>query len=337
MSRFLRLPLIWLTICLITVNAFGWSTDRARAQAVPKQVGSVSLGWVKSTANLLAFVAPKMSEKHGLKIEPANFNTAVDISTAMISGQIDIGLLTPIHLIRALEMNIDFVQISGNTRGNTGIVIAKKYGLKDDDWDGFKRLIAQKKLKVASSRGSINELLAIAEFSKHGVNVDKDLDLVNIANFGQHPQALRSGDFDIIVSLEPLVSLSVSEGTGTLFSRPYGSLAGDLNTNYVVQRDWLEKNRDKAQAFVAVLKDAAAQLGSDKATELKAAVDLTGMKPDTLTMALANSRYDLRNSLAEMQQLAKLAVERKYTSRDVSSALPSHVDDRFLTAAGVSR
>jgi ABC-type nitrate/sulfonate/bicarbonate transport system substrate-binding protein len=303
--------------------------------AQTKPVGKITLGWVKSTANLMAFIAPRISEKYGLKIESAFFNTAVDISTAMIAGQVDIGLLTPIHLIRAIDTGVDFVQISGNTRGNTEIVASKKLGLKENDWAGLKKILAEKKLKVASSRGSINEMLAIAEFAKNGINVDKDLDLVNVANFGQHPQALRSGDFDMIVTLEPLSSLSIIEGTGTLFARPYDTVAGDLNTNYVVRRDWLEKNADKAQAFVNTLKEAAQTLSSDKAAEEKAAIELTGLKPDVLKRALGNSHYELRNGLAQMQELARLSFERHYSTKNVAAELPKHVDDRFLIAAGI--
>jgi ABC-type nitrate/sulfonate/bicarbonate transport system substrate-binding protein len=307
----------------------------AQSPAGTRPVGSITLGWVKSTANLMAFIAPQISEKHGLKIESLNFNTAVDISTAMISGQIDIGLLTPIHLIRAIDTNVDFVQIAGNTRGNTGIIAAKKLGLAQDDWENLKKLTAQKKLKIASSRGSINEMLAIAEFAKHGINVDKDLDLVNIANFAQHPQALRSGDFDMIVTLEPLATISLVEGTGTLFARPYSTAAGDLNTNYCVRREWLLKNAEKAKAYVATLAEASARLGNDKGAEMEAAIKLTGLKPEVLTTALSNSRYELRNGLAQMQELARLAQERRYTSRNVAADLPKHVDGQFLKAAGI--
>jgi ABC-type nitrate/sulfonate/bicarbonate transport system substrate-binding protein len=253
----------------------------------------------------------------------------------MISGQVHVGLLTPIHLIRAIDTNVDFVQISGNTRGNTGIIAATKLGLTENDWAGLKKLLPQRKPRIASSRGSINEILAIAEFAKNGVDVDKDTELVNIANFAQHPQALRSGDFDMIVTLEPLATLPVVEGFGTLFSHPYNTAAGDLNTNYAVGRDWLTKNADKAQAFVSTLADAAKQLTSDKQNELQAAARLTGLKPEILTMALGNNRYELRNGLQQMQELARLAAERRYTSRNVAADLPKHVEDRFLQAAGI--
>ena len=101
------------------------------------EVGTVTLGWLKSTANLIAVEAPKLSSKYGLKIESVNFNNGVDIATALVNGQIDVALLTPIHLIRALDGKVNFVQIAGNARGNTIIVASKKLGLAENDWNGL--------------------------------------------------------------------------------------------------------------------------------------------------------------------------------------------------------
>src|SRR5208282_2880021 len=204
-------------------------------------LGTVRLGWVKATANLMAFVAPQLGSKYGLKIENYNFNNSNDIATAMITGQINFGILTPIHLMRAIDTNVDFVQIAGNARGNTAIVFSSKLGLAKNDWNGLKELIKKRKLRIASSRGSMNEFLCIAEFALHGIDVDKDVELTNVASFAQHPQALRSGEFDIIFTIEPLASMVAAEGVGTVFNYPYDTPAGDLNTTWDVSSDWLKK------------------------------------------------------------------------------------------------
>jgi ABC-type nitrate/sulfonate/bicarbonate transport system substrate-binding protein len=300
-------------------------------------VGSVTLGWLKSTANLIAVEAPKLSSKHGLKIESVNFNNGVDIATALVNGQIDVALLTPIHLIRGIDGRTDFVQIAGNARGNTIIVASKKLGLSENDWSGFKAANKTRKLRVASSRGSVNELLGVAEFAMHGIDVDKDIDLVNIANFAQHPQALRSGEFDMIITVEPLSTLAITDGIGTLFNRPFDTPAGDLNTNYLVKGDWLKKSAPKARAFVGSVNDASKLLSSNKQLELEAAKQLTGLKPEILTLALANNRYDVRDGLAQMQELAHIAFQRKYTSRDVAAELPNAVNTSFVQEFGIGR
>jgi hypothetical protein len=101
-----------------------------------------------------------------------------------------------------------------------------------------------------------------------------------------------------------------------------------------VGRDWLAKNEAKAQAYISTLAEAAKRL-ADKNFELEAAKRLTGLKPEVLTIALGNSRYEMRNGLKQMQELAKLATERQYTTRNVAADLPKHVEDKFLKAAGI--
>ena len=317
------------------VGATAAALAAERSNAAEAAGPTLALGWVKSTSNLLAPTAVGQAGRNGLVIKSANFNNAQDALTAMISGDLQIGLLTPIHLLRAIDGDLDFVQIAGNSRGGTGIVVGNKLGLAENDWTGLKAKAKERRLKVASSRGSINELLAIGAFKANGLSLVKDLELVNIPNFAQHPQALRSGEFDMIVSLEPLATMAVADGSGTLFSHPYGSPAGDLNTNYVVKRSWLKDNADVAKAFVKTLVDARQAL-SDKHYELATATKLTGLAPDILERALSNTRYELKNGRAETHGLAQLASEVRYTTRDVSGEVDAHLDDTFLQAAGVT-
>jgi ABC-type nitrate/sulfonate/bicarbonate transport system substrate-binding protein len=304
----------------------------ARAQSL----GTLTLGWVKSTTNLAAFASPEFAGKKGLKIESVNFNTAVDISTAMVSGDLNIGLLTPIHLLRSIETKLDFVQICGNSRVDSTIVASKKLELSSGDWAGLKRLVAQRKLRIASSRGSINDLLGIAQLAKNGITPNKDVEISNIPSFAQHPQALRSGDFDMVITIEPLASISIIEGIGTLFSRPHEVEAGPVKTIYVVRRDWLAKNRDKAQAFVGALNEAARHLAADKDAELQAAIKVTGLSPEVLRLALSINQYDLRNGVRQMEEVASIAAQRQYTSRNIAPELASHVDDQFVKAIGLN-
>jgi ABC-type nitrate/sulfonate/bicarbonate transport system substrate-binding protein len=321
------------TVALGLISAPLLAASNAEAQAA-KTLGTLSLGWVKSTSNLLAPTSLGLGQPNGIEIRSANFNSAQDALTAMISGDLDVGLLTPIHLVRAVDTNLDFVQIAGNSRGGTGIVAAKKLELGENDFDGLKKIIATRKPKVASSRGSINELLAISEFKKAGIDMLRQLDVVNIPNFSQHSQALRSGEFDMIVTLEPFATIAASESTGTLFSHPYNSVAGDLNTCYVVRRDWLQKNSSLAVAFVKTLADAEKAL-RDKAYEISVAVKVTGIAQPVIEGALKNTRYDLRNALQQTKALAALAAELKYVSRDVSADLDTFIDDRYLREAGI--
>ncbi|MDB5508493.1 MAG: hypothetical protein JWL93_962 [Hyphomicrobiales bacterium] len=305
--------------------------------AKPADVGSVTIGWTKTTAGMSVVIAERLAAKHGLKIESVNFNNAVDVTTAMVNGQLDVGLLTSAHLVRAVETNLGFVQIAGNSRGNVTIITAKKLGLEPGDWKGLQAATDKKKLRIASSRGSINELLSMATFAQSGMNVERDFELTNVANFAQHAQALRSGEFDVVFSTEPGGSLMVAEGIGTLFQKPDITPAGSVHTIYTVKREWLEKNRPKAKALIATLIEAAAWLNEDAARTQAEAQKIFPVKPDVLAASLKLNRWDVRLAVPETMALAKIAAEQKFAKTDVSAQIPAAMDDSLLKELGADK
>jgi ABC-type nitrate/sulfonate/bicarbonate transport system substrate-binding protein len=310
--------------------AIALGASQANAQSAPADLGTVTVGYTKTIAALSTMVAERLAPKYGLKIESVVFNNAVDVTTAMVNGQIDVGILTAAHVIRSIDTNLDFLEIAGNSRGNVSIIAATKLGLKPGDWKGLLEATKKKKLRIASSRGSINELLSIAAFVQNGMDVDKDFELVNIANFAQHAQALRSGEFDLVFCTEPSGSLMVDEGIGIRFSKSDITPAGGVHTNYSVRREWLEKNPAKAKAFLKVMREATEWLNADKDRTLAEARKAFPMKPEALALALGQNKWDMDVALSETQALAKIGVDRKYVSRDVSADLPKVLNDAVL-------
>jgi ABC-type nitrate/sulfonate/bicarbonate transport system substrate-binding protein len=308
---------------------------RAFAQAAPN-VGTVTVGWTKTTAGLSVVVAERLASKYGLKIESINFNNAVDISTAMVSGQLDVGLLTSAHLVRAVETNLGFVQIAGNSRGNVTIITSSKLGLAPGDWAGLKAANQKRKLRIASSRGSINELLSMATFAKFGLDANKDFELTNIAAFAQHAQALRSGEFDIVFSTEPNGTQMVDEGIGVMFQKADVTDAGGLHTVFGVKSDWLEKNRPKARALLATLIEATQWLNADPVRTQVEAQKLFPLKTSVLLESLKLNRWELRLAVPETQALARIALDQKFANVDVSAQIPKAMDDSLLKELGAA-
>jgi ABC-type nitrate/sulfonate/bicarbonate transport system substrate-binding protein len=305
--------------------------------ASPPDLGTVTVGWTKTTAGLSTLVAMRLAPKYGIKIESVNFNNSVDVMTSMVNGQIDVGILTAAHVIRAVDTGVDLIEIAGNSRGNVSIITSSKLDVQPGDWKGLLEATRKKKLRIASSRGSINELLSIASLVQNGLDPDKDFELVNIASFAQHAQALRSGEFDVVFSTEPSGSLMVDEGIGVRFSRSDVTPAGGIHTNYSVQREWLEKNRAKAKAFLQATREAVEWLNADKERTLVEAKKAFPMKTEALLLALGENKWDMGVGLRETQALAKIAADRKFASRDVSADLPKALDDTLLKEVVASK
>jgi ABC-type nitrate/sulfonate/bicarbonate transport system substrate-binding protein len=318
-------------VAIAAVALVGLRPLSAEAQtAAPADLGTVTVGWTKTTAGLSTLVAMRLAPKYGIKIESVNFNNSVDVMTSLVNGQIDVGIMTAAHVIRAVDTGVDLVEIAGNSRGNVSIITSSKLDLKPGDWKGLLEATRKKKLRIASSRGSINELLSIACLVQNGLDPDKDFELVNISNFAQHAQALRSGEFDVVFSTEPSGSQMVDEGIGTRFSRSDVTPAGGIHTDYSVRREWLDKNRAKAKAFLQAMHEAVEWLNADRDRTLAEAKKAFPMKTEALLLALGENRWDMGVGLTETQALAKIAVDRKFASRDVSADLPRVLDDTLL-------
>jgi hypothetical protein len=71
-------------------------------------------------------------------------------------------------------------------------------------------------------------------------------------------------------------------------------------------------------------------LNADKDRTLVEAKKAFPMKNEALLLALGENRWDMDVGLSETQSLAKIAVDRKFTSRDVSADLPKVLDDTLL-------
>ncbi|MBF0672741.1 MAG: ABC transporter substrate-binding protein [Salinibacterium sp.] len=294
---------------------------------------TVVFGWLKSTADLAAYHAETVAEDEPIELQSELFKTAVDVQTALNSNQINIGMLTPVHLLRGIEQGQDLLQISGNTRGNSGIMLSSELGIENGDWDALKELLEERKLKIAASRGSINEALAIATFEHHGIDVEKSIELINVTDFSQHGEGIRLGEFDGAFTMETFATLMQVGGYAELFATPYDTEAGDINTIFVANGTWAEENPEAVQAFVDTIAKASNALASDDELNIEVGMELMGIDRETAEMALANNRYELGLGVEETKVFAKLFFELGHLERDLTDEVDDYVDESFVQAA----
>ncbi len=309
------------------------SSDAENAASGEGANPTVVFGWLKSTADLAAYHAETVAEDEPIELQSELFKTAVDVQTALNGNQINIGMLTPVHLLRGIEQGQDLLQISGNTRGNSGIMLSTELGIEDGDWDALKGLLEERKLKIAASRGSINEALAIATFEHHGIDVAESIELVNVTDFSQHGEGIRLGEFDGAFTMETFATLMQVGGYANLFATPYDSAAGDINTIFVANGTWAKENPEAVQAFVDTIVKASDALASDDELNIEVGMELMGIDRETAEMALSNNRYELDLGVEETKVFAKLFFDLGHLERDLSDEVDDYVDASFVEAA----
>lgn len=319
----------------LVLSAAGCAATAETTPAAPESAENpkVVFGWLKSTADLAAYYAETVAEDEPIELQSELFKTAVDVQTALGGNQINIGMLTPVHLLRGIEQGQDLLQISGNTRGNSGIMLSSELGIEDGDWDQLKSVLAERKLKIAASRGSINEALAIATFEHHGIDVAESIELINVTDFAQHGEGIRLGEFDGAFTMETFATLMQVGGYANLFATPYDSEAGDINTIFVANGTWAKENPEAVQAFVDTIAKASHALADDDELNVEVGMELMGIDRATAEMALANNRYELDLGIEETKVFAKLFFELGHLSRDLSGEVDDYVDPSFIDAA----
>ena len=82
-------------------------------------------------------------------------------------------------------------------------------------------------------------------FAKHGIDVNKDVQFINIPNPADHMQALRRGEVEMVSSVDPFAAQIVQADAAKLFSYPYDQAAGKLS-NLIVTRSDVLKSKPEA-------------------------------------------------------------------------------------------
>jgi ABC-type nitrate/sulfonate/bicarbonate transport system substrate-binding protein len=312
------------------------------ADAAAQQATKVTYAWGRAAPNGVAFRLPEFAKPVGLEVDQKIVATGVDLVTGLVSGRFDTVLVTEQHLIQGIDKNLDFVSVVGNARGGSRIVAATSLDLKPGDFKGLKALIETwkrqgKKFRVAASRGSVNEALCRLEFEHFGIDTEKDIEIVNIPRFEDHPQALQSGSVQMVFAWEPAGTVAAITGYGRTFAYPYDHPAGALNTLWLTTRRFESANPLLVQKFVDAVYLTADFLKGNPAVKLKDVVEFTGLNEDIAREALRNSWLELKPDVKAAQTLAKLNAKLAWTARDVSDDLPKHMEMKYLAAAEARR
>lgn len=271
----------------------------------------------------------------GIKIEAVNFNTGSDALTALVSKNVDIAQSTYQSYAVAMDRGFDVVAISGHVNGGSQILVGNDLAIKAEDWDGLKHLVESfraqgRPFRVAASRGNAQDLQMRGVMLAHGIDPNKDVQFINIPNPPDHMQALRRGEVELICTVEPFATQIRQAGVAKLFSYPYDQDTGNLTGLFLTRPDVLAQRPKDVEAAVRAWLKVDDLISHDKGAWADVIVKVSGaQRPialasiDNLFPDRAMHRQMATNIGRDMQRLG-------YVSRDVSSAIESHLDYSVL-------
>lgn len=316
------IPLILAAALIVPGMAF--------AQAKPK----VKLGFAKCAHCLPMALTPELAS--GADIEAINFNSGNDVLTALVSKSIDVAQVTYLHYVTALDKGFDVVAISGQVNGGSEMISAKGLALKENDWNGLKKLIAEykaqgKPFRIAASRGNAQDIHMRGELMLNGINPNRDVQFVNIPNPSDHSAALQRGEIELICTVEPFAAQIRLSGVGKSFALPYEQAAGNLTNLIVTRSDVIKDNPLAVRETVRAVVKLVDKLKTDRKIWVDVINKNTAMDATVANEALKNASPDYAMHRKQAQAIAVMMKDLKYVSRDVSAEVDAHMDYRFLS------
>ncbi|MBD8593118.1 ABC transporter substrate-binding protein [Pseudomonas sp. CFBP 8758] len=295
----------------------------------------VKLGYAKCAHCTPLSLTPQNAA--GVKLDAIAFNTGNDVLTALLSKSIDVAQVTYLHYATALDKGFDVVAVSGQINGGSQILVGNDLPLQPGDWVGLKALIDKykaedKPFRVAASRGNAQDIHMRGAFLKHGIDINKDVQFINIPNPSDHVQALRRGEVELITSVDPFATQIREVKAAKFFDFPYDQAAGKLTNLIVTRSDVIEDNRKGVEETVRSIVKVNDLMASDKPLFIDTIQKVTGLDKAIATGAVDNLYPDYAMHRASAVAIAQMMRDLKYISTDVSEQVEKNLDYSFLEA-----
>jgi ABC-type nitrate/sulfonate/bicarbonate transport system substrate-binding protein len=324
MTAFFRLFWIAAIAALFSVDA--------SAQTEP----TIKVGYSKCAQCFSMQLLPQFTK--GVKVDLIPFNSASDVLTALMSNGIDVGQVTYVHYVMAIDRGFDVVAISGHVNGGSDMIISKSLGLTPGDWTGLKKRIAAdnqsgRPMRIATSRGSVQDLQMRGELAAHGINPDKDVSFINVPDPSDDASVLARHEADMVCMVEPFASQVRLSGAGVSFGRPYDQATGPLTGLIVTRSDVIGAHRPQVQQVVTGVTNLVAHIKTDRSGWAAQIEKATGLDPKVADAALQNVDPDSAIYRQKIFAISTMMKSLHYTSSDDDAALQKGIDYSFLSTA----
>jgi NitT/TauT family transport system substrate-binding protein len=181
----------------------------------------------------------------GIRVEERVFPKGLDVMQAIIAGELDVGAAASEAAIQGRAGGAPVYVVAGFARGGARLVARPELDI---------RSVAQLKGKrVGVTRGAIQEVLLMAELSRHKLKADvapgKDVQLVYLS-YPDLNQALMGKQIDAMMQSEPQSSQAINKGFGREVLKPYGTPIGEPVRTMVMTEKFYRERRAVAEKFM---------------------------------------------------------------------------------------
>ena len=185
--------------------------EKKNETAAPEKA-ELNLGYLNSTAHLLAFVAAEEGyfAEEGLNVTLTQFSSAGELVNGLESGKLDLAFIGSVPTLTFQSQGHDVTIVGGAMTNGHGYVIKSEYAAEDEL--GVEIL---KGRNVASVKNSVQDAELQILLKDAGIEIGEGEDKVNIVYFDSQKDAyaaLSNQTIDAASVYSPYASLAKSQG-----------------------------------------------------------------------------------------------------------------------------
>ena len=194
-------------------------------------------------------------KENGLDVDLQSINGGAQTSAALLANGIQIGQFGGAEALSANAGGADLVLV-----GN----LAPVYPYKLYAQKTIKTIADLKGKKIAVSNvGGSSDIATRAALKANGIDPDKDVSILTVGSHANRTSALLAGQVDAGVDDPPEDAALVAAGLNMIIDIASAKLPA-ANTGIIMQRSFLNANKDTVQAYVDSIVQARARMKTDK-------------------------------------------------------------------------
>ncbi|MFC0214735.1 ABC transporter substrate-binding protein [Paenibacillus chartarius] len=216
-----------------------------------------------------------MFKQEGLEVELTTIPGGDKVATALLSGGIDVALVgaeTSIYVAQqgSSDPIVSFAQL---TQTDGTFLVARK-PVTNFDWNSLRGVTF-----LGQRKGGMPQMAGEFTLRKHGIDPQKDLNLIQNIEFANIASAFASGTGDYVQLFEPQASVFEKEGKGYVIAS-FGKESGKLPyTDFMAKRSFMNKYPDTIQKYTNAIQRAQLWVQQKEVNEIADAVK--SFFPDT--------------------------------------------------------
>ena len=334
-----------LTLLLSFAACSGKGNEPAKkvdnVQTVELEKPNFNLGYMNSTAHLLAFVAAEEGyfKEEGLNVTLTQFSSSAELSSGLESGKLDVAFIGSVPSLTFQSTGHDLTIFGGAMTNGHGYVIKPEYteGLTDRD------VSILKGRNVASVKNSVQDAELQILLKNAGIEIGEGDDKVNIVYFDSQKDAyaaLQNQTIDAASVYSPYASLAKGQGyevvyycadeealknqpccrqvaaTSALSERPntYNAFERALIKAYKFSQDNHEKTVKDVKKYIDIDEDYIN-------TEVYGGYSISSPDPDK------KGTVALKDTIVELGYTADYDIDKLYNTEIYSKALESLISE----------